>query len=333
LAALFVCEKNPNEIIAELQPQWNELTALPAQEKAAILGFSIQEVFPFDEESSSDINIIEYSTSMFAQPDLFLRIRPGFENRVKEKLRQAEVQFNQVTHSCLRLENSIQADKILQLDREVVVQDYNSQRVAEFLQAAGNSLRKEFPNSSGESSALRVYDCCAASGGKSILAFDVMPNIRLFVSDIRESILENLKGRFAMAGIENYSVFMKDLTLPVPKPETKKPKSSAFDLVICDAPCTGSGTWSRTPEQLYYFKKRQIGHYQDLQLSILRNVAALVKKGGFLLYVTCSVFRKENEEIVSFAKEKMGLEIEKAELLNGYDKKADTLFAALLRKK
>jgi 16S rRNA (cytosine967-C5)-methyltransferase len=333
LAGLFLCEKNPNEFFSELQPEWNELIGLPADQKAAMLGFSLQEIFPFAEELSNDISIHDYSASMIIQPDLFIRVRPGYENNVKQKLQEAHVQFNQVTHSCLRLENSIQVDKTLQLNKEVVVQDYNSQRISEFLIMVENYLRSKSNITSERSPVLKIYDCCAASGGKSILAYDYLKPIELTVSDVRRSILRNLKERLSTAGIENYSAFVKDLTLANSKPDTQNLAPESFDLVICDAPCTGSGTWSRTPEQLYYFKQQKIGHYQDLQLSIVRNVAPLVKKGGFLLYITCSVFRKENEDIVNYSREQAGLELEKVEMLKGYDKKADTLFAALLTKK
>ena len=57
-----------------------------------------------------------------------------------------------------------------------------------------------------------------------------------------------------------------------------------------------------------------------------------LKPGGHLLYITCSVFKKENEENVSFIKENFHFDLIKMEVLKGYDKKADTLFAALLKK-
>jgi 16S rRNA (cytosine967-C5)-methyltransferase len=57
-----------------------------------------------------------------------------------------------------------------------------------------------------------------------------------------------------------------------------------------------------------------------------------LEPGGYLLYITCSVFKKENEEAVNFVKEKFHLQLVKMELQKGYDKKADTMFAALLQK-
>ena len=90
--------------------------------------------------------------------------------------------------------------------------------------------------------------------------------------------------------------------------------------------------YKRQPEQLYFFEKERIGEYAVLQKKIASNIIPFLKPGGYLLYITCSVFRKENEESVNFLKEKFQLQLLKMELLKGYDKRADTMFAALLRK-
>jgi 16S rRNA (cytosine967-C5)-methyltransferase len=117
------------------------------------------------------------------------------------------------------------------------------------------------------------------------------------------------------------------------KPDTIIPdpfKDKKFDIVICDAPCTGSGTWGRTPEHLYFFEEKKIAYYSGLQMNILKNVIPYLKNGGKLLYITCSVFKKENEDVISFLIENSTLKVEKMEILKGYDKKADTMFVALL---
>ncbi len=287
-----------------------------------MLGFSLREIFPWGDELSEGIDETEFCKSFLVQPDLYLRLRPGMEDKVKQKLGNAGVAYNVINHSCLAFENSVQVDKIIEPDREAVVQDYNSQRVGEFLDPA--TLR-----SSSVEAPLRVYDCCAASGGKSILAYDLLKNIDLTVSDIRKSILVNLKTRFERAGIRNYSAFVKDLTSDSNKASIKK--GDAFDLIIADAPCSGSGTWSRTPEQLYYFKPEKTEYYSSLQKTILKNIIPLMKKGGHLLYITCSVFKKENEEVIAHLQKEFNLKVEKKELLKGYDIKADSLFATLLQ--
>jgi 16S rRNA (cytosine967-C5)-methyltransferase len=58
-----------------------------------------------------------------------------------------------------------------------------------------------------------------------------------------------------------------------------------FDLVICDAPCSGSGTWSRTPEQLYFFNEKKISEYSILQKNIVGNALKSLKKDGYFLYM------------------------------------------------
>jgi len=127
--------------------------------------------------------------------------------------------------------------------------------------------------------------------------------------------------------LRKYSSFVTDLTRSV-----GGSLPTNFDLIICDAPCTGSGTWSRTPEQLYFFSENKMEEYSRLQKKIVSNIIPQLKVEGFLLYITCSVFKKENEEVVEFVQSNFKLELTKKQLLKGYDKKADTMFAALFKK-
>lgn len=103
-------------------------------------------------------------------------------------------------------------------------------------------------------------------------------------------------------------------------------------MIIADVPCSGSGTWGRTPEQLAFFDQREISKYAERQKAIIGNVGQRLQPGGYLLYITCSVFKRENEEVIAHCLAKQGLQLVKMEWLKGYDKKADTLFAALLQK-
>ena len=156
------------------------------------------------------------------------------------------------------------------------------------------------------------------------MLFDMNNDINpITVSDIRESILANLKKRFSEAGIKKYRSFITDLST-----ENSKLKTQNYDLIIADVPCTGSGTWSRTPEALSFFKEKEIERFNELQKKILTNIIPCLKKGGQLVYITCSVFKKENEEVAGFIQSNFNLKLEKMEILKGYDKKADTMFAA-----
>ncbi|MEJ7677274.1 MAG: hypothetical protein WKG06_05250 [Segetibacter sp.] len=142
-------------------------------------------------------------------------------------------------------------------------------------------------------------------------------------------MIQNLHKRFKEAGIKNYQSFIADLS------NIKNLKAAlhnkTFDFIICDAPCSGSGTWSRTPEQLMFFEKEEITRYSNLQKSICTNSISFLKKGGYFLYITCSVFKRENEEIAEFITQRFPLTLIKTELLKGYEIKADTMFAALFQ--
>lgn len=323
LAGLFLCSGKSNELLEELKPEWDEQVRLSLKEKLLILHHSlhITDVFPWISELSEGIDHEKFSESFFIQPGLFLRMRPGHESEVKRKLQDAGFYFKDMGASCLSLPNNSRIENIIELDKEAVVQDYNSQQTAGIFKLAHNNYLDgdhKLPTI--------VWDCCAGSGGKSLLLYDNYPDIDLTVSDIRESILVNLKKRFAKAGIKKYKSLICDLTNDL------QTVTGNFDLIICDAPCTGSGTWSRTPEQLYFFHEKKIEHYAALQKKIVGNVVSHLKINSFLAYITCSVFKKENEEAVKYLQEKFQLKLIRQDLLKGYDQKADTMFAALLKK-
>lgn len=334
LAGLFLCSDQPNKILEALKPAWNNMTGLIREEKYSmlaeeilsgpLLNNSLQDVFPWSAELSDGIDIQPFAESFFIQPDLFLRLRPGKESIVAEKLASKKIDFQSCFPGCISLPNSSKIQDIIELNREAAVQDYNSQKTGDFL--------KLIPRTAQEDSSFKVWDCCAASGGKSIMALDILGNIDLTVSDIRGSILANLEKRFRAAGIKNYTSRIMDLSQPASSDRYFNSIRPSFDLVIADVPCTGSGTWSRTPEQLFYFKEDKIDEYASKQRRIISNAADALKPGAYFLYCTCSVFKKENEDQVVFLQQQYGLELIKQEVLKGYDKRADTLFAALLKK-
>ena len=214
--------------VDELKPEWSGVTSGKLKDKLAFLSHEKKPlVFPLLDEVSHHIEKNDFNLSHLLQPDLFLRTRPGKKEQVLQKIKNLSVPFS-VEGDCLRLPIATKIYDVLQLDKEVVVQDKNSQRVLEPLQLAiGNR----------QSAIESAWDCCAASGGKSILLHDHFPQVQLTVSDVRESILHNLKARFSRAGIASYQSFAADISSPQFRLHKK------FDLIICDAPCSGSGTW------------------------------------------------------------------------------------------
>ncbi|WP_300602252.1 methyltransferase domain-containing protein [Niabella sp.] len=276
-------------------------------------------VFPWKDRLSLHIDPAAFERSFFIQPDLFLRIRPGNEAPVLKKLEQARLPFEK-EGDALRLPNTAKVSELLSINSEVVIQDLSSQKISSFFKTLKSVNGPQLP-------VRTIWDCCAASGGKSILAADTLGTVELTVSDIRPSIIANLKKRFHEAGIKNFRALVADTA----KPDTPLSRER-FDLVIADVPCSGSGTWSRTPERLHFFNTEEIRTYATLQRNILNNVTRAVKPGGFLLYITCSVFKAENEDQVAVLQQQ-GWEVMDQQVLKGYTLKADTMFGALLQKK
>ncbi len=318
IAGTFLCNAESNELLAAVAPELNEKIAWPTEMKFAILKTVTSDMLPFAEELSNEIDPKKFSLSFLIQPLLFLRIRPGKSESVIEKLTEAKLPFEKITNSCIALPQGSKTDEVLVLNKEAVVQDRNSQQVFSYLKKQNFPLPKD----------VRVWDCCAASGGKSILLYDLLHGIAdLQVSDVRANILNNLRSRFKDAGIKKYHAFTADLTTVFSLVPPQQ-----FDLIICDAPCTGSGTWARNPEQLSFFNEKSIEGYAEMQKKIASAALPYLKEGGLFFYITCSVFTKENEMAVEYLKEKFHLRLLQMEYLKGYEMQADTMFVAVLTK-
>lgn len=316
-AGIFLCTDAPGNWESAYDHKWLDHWSKHLNERIAFvsneLPFYLTDIFPLHTHLSSAAERDRFIISHLVQPDLHLRTRPGKQNKVEQALNNASIPYERCGDSCIAVQNATKVDEVLAMNKDVVVQDRSSQRIEAFLKQVKVGTR-----------GLKVWDCCAASGGKSILAMDVLKDVDLTVSDLRPSIIQNLKKRFAEAGIHNYHSFVADLA-----DASTKLSSAKFDMVICDAPCSGSGTWSRSPEQLYFFKEEKIAYYAALQRKIVEKVISSIAENGYLLYITCSVFKEENEGVVEFILANSNLRLVKMELISGYDKKADTMFAAL----
>jgi len=315
LLAQFLCH-NDSPFIIELPPDLIAAKDLSLEGKIKASGaVNASSIFPCVDEISEAVDSTRFTISHLVQPDLFLRIRPNKANTVMQKLQAATMSFS-AEEACIRLPNNSKVDEVIDFDKEAVVQDRSSQKVLDALQhQTANTKHQTFT----------AWDCCAASGGKSILLHDIFPKAQLTVSDIRETILHNLRNRLKRAGITNYQSFVADVSSP------SFSSSKQFDVILCDAPCSGSGTWGRTPEQLHFFKKEKIDYYAALQKRIAVNAGKYVKKGGYLVYITCSVFAKENEEVVTHLLQNTSLQLVEQQYMKGYTEKADTLFSALFQ--
>lgn len=138
----------------------------------------------------------------------------------------------------------------------------------------------------------KVLDCCAAPGGKSFAAAIAMKGTGSIIScDVhghKTALIENGAARLGISGL---TAKQQDATVFVPEWE------NAMDAVLCDAPCSGLGIIRKKPD-IRYKDLTETEQLPKLQLAILSNQARYVRPGGTLLYSTCTVLRRENEDVV-----------------------------------
>ncbi len=147
---------------------------------------------------------------------------------------------------------------------------------------------------SGAGPRLQVLDLCAGAGGKTLALAAAMQNTgQIYAYDADKRQLRPIFERLKRAGARNVQV------LEAGEETALQALGPRFDLVLVDAPCTGSGTWRRKPDSKWRLKAANIPERQAEQARVLDLGAGLVKPGGRLVYVTCSVLPEENADQVA----------------------------------
>ena len=145
----------------------------------------------------------------------------------------------------------------------------------------------------------KIADLCAGAGGKALLIASLIENKgEITCFDIHENRLKNTKIRAKRAGAKSIHTSV----LPQSSPERTErlaPYSGKEDRVIIDAPCSGTGTWRRSPDLQLRYNSEKLDQVCAVQHDLLQEGAALVKAGGRLVYMTCSLLPEENEDQVS----------------------------------
>ena len=147
--------------------------------------------------------------------------------------------------------------------------------------------------SAGDLKGRQVLDFCAGGGGKTLALAAAMANTgQLYAYDADARRLSETVRRAARAGVRNLQVRSPIRGDPLAGLEGR------MDLVLVDAPCTGSGTWRRHPDAKWRLTAQQLARRVDEQAAILVASSAYVRPGGRLIYVTCSLLAEENEDRV-----------------------------------
>jgi 16S rRNA (cytosine967-C5)-methyltransferase len=250
-------------------------------------------------------------------PPLWLRSFPAKENELKQFLTKSAIDFIQ-HESAFQLPTNSNIEYAIEkgLAR---VQDLGSQLTLTELLFEPEEL---------------IWDCCAGGGGKALLLAELAPTAAIFCSDSRTQILENLVERFRLARLKEpkvatISLLKQNEALLFNNSIISKP---VFDTLVADLPCTGSGTWRRNPENLSLFKDSEIEKYAQFQRQIIENALPFVKKGGRIIYLTCSVFNEENTDNIAQLCDDLNLQCVSQEYVGGQDRNADYLFRAVLKK-
>lgn len=318
-ASLLLAESNLNNIVRILP---ENLQSQYGQSFEENLSFLQQLGIDFIKEHliyhkiyfSAGIQKDEWLNSMLQRPRLFIRLVPKYKEDVLNLLTEAQVDFKHINDVCLSLANGTAIEKIIS-EKMYRIQDASSQKTAEYFGIKDNET---------------CWDCCSGAGGKSLLVKDTAPGCKLSASDVRPSILDNLAERFHLYGF----AIPERIQLSVANVEESKLilADRKFDHIIADVPCSGSGTWARTPEQLYFFNPETLNDFSNKQRAIADNALNYLKPGGTFIYITCSVFAAENEEIVNdllFLHPEIRLAHQ--QIINGLEMGADSMFIAVLK--
>jgi 16S rRNA (cytosine967-C5)-methyltransferase len=276
--------------------------------------------FPYADQISDAIDLPAFYAAHLVHPITWVRVKQRSIAAFRKELDGLKIEYQQheLLPSAFALKSGVKLDQLKSWQNGALeVQDLSSQQVAGL-----------FEPKAGE----RWLDACAGSGGKSLLLHDLEPEVSLFVTDIREEILQRLHERFKRAGIRSYSRAVVDFTKPMALNEAGSfPR--LFDVVLADVPCSGSGTWSSTPEMLITQRQLQLAVFAERQLAIAKNALSYVKSGGRFIYLTCSVYKAENETIVAQLAALPGISLVQQQYFQTSAEGGDVLFGAVLSKK
>lgn len=144
---------------------------------------------------------------------------------------------------------------------------------------------------------LKVWDACAAPGGKTALMAEMDSSLEILASDSSASRLEKMQDLMNRLGLTNIKTEVIDLA-PA-SAESRLSSEAKFDRILLDVPCSNMGVIARRPESVYRMTPESINEVAELQFKILENASAALAPGGRLVYATCSPDPTETTRVIA----------------------------------
>jgi len=160
------------------------------------------------------------------------------------------------------------------------------------MQDEGSQLVAEIAASAVPAEAANILDCCAAPGGKTLILAERNPSARIVACEASRARLNQLRDRLGFLG-ERIECRLADATA--------LEMGSAFDVVLADVPCSGTGTLSRNPEIRHHLRPEDLLRQAERQRAILSSAVRAARVGGRIVYSTCSLEPEENEDVIGAA--------------------------------
>lgn len=266
------------------EPRWMDLSKIKDRKKRLSLCYSVSEYLAGRLLKIYGEDFAEHLlASFYEKPKLFIRSNPlkTTPEKLREKLEAEGVLLEEVSE----MEGVFATEGLRGIGEmesfrkgEFSIQDISSMQAVDALDPAA-----------GE----KILDLCSAPGGKSFYIAEKMRDIgRIDAMDVSENKLRLLAGRAAELGLGSIRTEVSDASVFRPEMEEN------YDRVLVDAPCSGFGIIRRKPE-IRYKNYEDVAELPGIQRKILRNASRYLKRGGRLVYSTCTLEKKENSDRIS----------------------------------
>ena len=245
-----------------------------------------------------------------------IRIKEGLPKEDKEKV------IEEIKEKCASVSESKDSPNLLKVKGlgNITVLDSFMNGLITVQDAGSYILCKNVPEGKN------ILDACSAPGGKSIFLSELYPESKITSCDISEEKISKIEENIARMKAKNITTKIADAT------EFNSDFEEKFDTVLADVPCSGLGVIGKKQDIKYRITDEGLNDLYGLQKKIIDNVSKYVKKGGYLVYSTCTINKKENEDrIDEFLKNGEYSQVTSVKLLQGIDD-SDGFFISVLKK-